>query len=124
MMVKIIQVIAWISGSLVLCFVAFLVWASLSNLNSDLCTPVEIKGNDHQTYADSGIINLISWNIGYCGLGKEMDFFYDGGTKTRCSIEQYQSYLNGVFNILASLKNIDFCLLQEVDLDSKRSYYT
>ena len=32
--------------------------------------------------ADS-VFSVISWNIGYGGLGKESDFFYDGGEQVR-----------------------------------------
>ena len=27
--------------------------------------------------------NVVTWNIGYAGLDREMDFFYDGGTRVR-----------------------------------------
>ena len=30
---------------------------------------------------DSLLVTLLTWNIGYAGLDREMDFFYDGGTK-------------------------------------------
>ena len=37
--------------------------------------------NHLSVLSDSAEISLLTWNIGYCGLDKEMDFFYDGGTK-------------------------------------------
>lgn len=68
--------------------------------------------------------SILSWNIGYCGLGKEQDFFYDGGYQVRPSHEEYQKYINGVFHSLSKFDYLDFILLQEVDINSKRSYYT
>ena len=32
--------------------------------------------------------SLLIWNIGYAGLDKQMDFFYDGGKKVRTSKDQ------------------------------------
>lgn len=67
-------------------------------------------------------VSFITWNIGYCGLGKEMDFFYEGGKAMRPGQDQYQLYLNGVFNHIASMDTVDFVLLQEVDFEAKRTY--
>lgn len=69
-------------------------------------------------------ITLITWNIGYAGLDKNMDFFYDGGKKVRPSITDYQNNLNFILNQLASFNYADFILLQEVDIFSKRSYFS
>ncbi len=67
-------------------------------------------------------LKLISWNIGYAGLGADMDFFYDGGTKTRCSKEQSDKNLGEIISQLQTFDDVDFILLQEVDFFSKRSY--
>lgn len=69
-------------------------------------------------------LSVISWNIGYCALGKEMDFFYDGGKSMRPDKELYKSYLNSVFGIVTSMDSVDFVLLQEVDFDAHRSFRT
>jgi endonuclease/exonuclease/phosphatase family metal-dependent hydrolase len=64
------------------------------------------------------------WNIGYCGLGKESDFFYDGGKMVRPSKEISEKNLQGVLKTVQEWKNdADFINLQEVDQDSKRSYH-
>ncbi|MDY0344213.1 MAG: hypothetical protein RBR28_11620 [Lentimicrobium sp.] len=76
------------------------------------CTPGTVKDT----------LSLISWNIGYAGLGKEMDFFYEGGTMTRPTKEQAQNYLKGILSRLSSFNNPDFLLLQEVDTLAHRSY--
>ncbi|HPG73322.1 MAG TPA: hypothetical protein PLM49_03460, partial [Bacteroidales bacterium] len=38
--------------------------------------------------ADNKVYQLMSWNIGYCGLDRDMDFFYDGGSMLRPEKEQ------------------------------------
>ena len=66
-------------------------------------------------------ITVVSWNIGYAGLGSDMDFFYDGGTQTRTSEKQTAENLSAISDWLQNSK-ADIIMLQEVDFDSKRSY--
>lgn len=67
--------------------------------------------------------SLISWNIGYCGLGRDMSFFYDGGDEVRTSKENVRENLHQVVKYLKEHQSADFILLQEVDTASRRSYY-
>ena len=67
-------------------------------------------------------LNIAIWNIGYCGLGQEMDFFYDGGKTVFGPIAWAQTNLKGISSEISSWQSQDFILLQEVDIDSKRSY--
>ena len=62
------------------------------------------------------------WNIGYGGLGENMDFFYDGGRMVRDTRENVQLNFDAILAYIGSRDTIDFFLLQEVDIDSKRSY--
>lgn len=71
---------------------------------------------------DSAVYSMLIWNIGYAGLGSEMDFFYEGGTTVRPSKEQNTRYFKGIIDFLAKNDTLDFILLQEVDFRSKRSY--
>lgn len=105
-------------------FGGFLGWATLSNYKPDAVESLPVKGEGLQIVAMGDTINLITWNIGYAGLGKEMDFFYEGGKRVRPSATEYQSYLNGVLRSLAMVDRPDFVLLQEIDRKAKRSYYT
>lgn len=83
---------------------------------------VALRGKNQQTLPDD-TLSFLTWNIGYCGLGKESDFFYDGG-KTVVSPRQWvDKNLEGAKKILAGAGKADFMLLQEVDINSKRSYY-
>ncbi len=67
-------------------------------------------------------LTLVSWNIGYGGLGKEMDFFMDGGKAAKPgSKDEVYRYLNGIRTTINGI-NPDIALLQEVDASSNRSY--
>lgn len=64
---------------------------------------------------------IFSWNIGYAGLSREMDFFYDGGKQTRISKEKTFRNIESISNFIRSIES-DIYLLQEVDISSKRSW--
>lgn len=67
-------------------------------------------------------ISVLTFNIGYAGLGKDEDFVLDGGTKSRPdSKEVVEGYLDGIKNLLTTHPS-DIYMLQEVDLSSRRSY--
>jgi endonuclease/exonuclease/phosphatase family metal-dependent hydrolase len=68
-------------------------------------------------------ITCLTWNIGYAGLGKEMDFFYDGGKRVRPEKDGSARYLSRISSTLERFDSADFILLQEVDLSAKRSYW-
>lgn len=74
------------------------------------------------TIDESDTYTVLIWNIGYAGLGAEMDFFYDGGKKVRDSKENVETNLTNIGALLEQNDWIDFVLLQEVDHKSKRSY--
>ena len=73
---------------------------------------------------DRDSFSLLSWNIGYAGLGCRSDFFYDGGRMTKPSREDFDQYWKGIQGQLSVLDSIDFIMLQEVDISSARSYRT
>ncbi len=65
-------------------------------------------------------LSLLTWNLGYGGMGKDMDFFMDGGTRQRPDEVEVRENLNGILTFLE--KDIDIFLLQEVDEESKRTW--
>lgn len=73
---------------------------------------------------DSSVYSLLTWNIGYAGLDKGMDFFKDGGTKVITPEENLQENISGIKDFIRNNDTVDFILLQEVDRNSKRSYRT
>lgn len=66
-------------------------------------------------------LSILCWNIGYGGLGDDMDFFYDGGTRVRTSRERTQANIQGIISEIRR-HNPDIILLQEVDECSRRTY--
>jgi len=71
---------------------------------------------------DPLILSLLTWNIGYAGLDKDMDFFKDGGTKVITPEDNCRENISAITDFLMNNDTVDFILLQEIDRDSKRSY--
>ncbi len=81
------------------------------------------KSDNPDTYPDWHEIDIMIWNIGYCGLSSEMDFFYDGGDQVRTSKANVIRNLENIIDQLKINDTLEFILLQEVDINSKRSYH-
>ncbi len=89
----------------------------------ELVAPEQPKSSikNPKQLTDSCFTFLI-WNLGYGGLGKEVDFFYDGGKMVTSPKEHVLKNNEGIKNFIAANSNIDFIMLQEVDKKSKRSW--
>jgi endonuclease/exonuclease/phosphatase family metal-dependent hydrolase len=74
-----------------------------------------------ESISDSTLSFLI-WNIGYGGLGKEVDYFYDGGKMVTSPEEHVKKNNKGIQKFLAAQQDVDFIMLQEADRNSKRSW--
>jgi endonuclease/exonuclease/phosphatase family metal-dependent hydrolase len=75
-----------------------------------------------ETLLSDSAFSFMIWNLGYGGLGKEVDFFYDGGKMVTSPQEHVLKNNEGMKKVFAEHKDIDFILLQEVDRNSKRSW--
>jgi len=120
----ILYILLWPLLAAVLTVALLLVFISVSDFRPKSIEPVKVKGDSFviPLPADSSL-TFYTWNIGYCGLGEQMDFFYEGGRRVRPSREEYQRYRDGVIYQMTTLFNKpDFILLQEVDSLAKRSY--
>ena len=102
-------------------FGVFLLYATISDYNPD--EQITLYESDAPDTLDCEMVReALTWNIGYAGLGDNMDFFYDGGTRVRDSKIRTRENLSQIQNILRQFDTISFILLQEVDQKSKRSY--
>jgi hypothetical protein len=74
-------------------FAILIGYATLTDYRPGISEVLPNLNSTPDTLPDSAAINLLIWNIGYCGLDKQMDFFYDGGTKVRTPEEQLRHNL-------------------------------
>lgn len=108
----------------VLVVASFLVFAMLMEFKPDSHTVLPARGNARSEVLNANEVTLLTWNIGYGGLGAEADFFYDGGKMMRPEKNMFEKYLEGITVYLTNPELADFILLQEVDQNARRSYYT
>lgn len=66
-------------------------------------------------------LTILSQNTGYCGLGRDSDFFMDGGTGVKPTKDQINTNVAGIGEQIEAVSP-DICFLQEVDSGSDRSY--
>ena len=91
--------------------------------------PEPVESLDFLTHSDEAAtipndaeLKILSWNVGYAGLGKDSDFFMDGGKNARSADQAtVQEYLAGISGLING-GEYDFVMLQEVDTDSSRTY--
>ncbi len=104
--------------------VLFIIYSIYKDYNPSKVETLTIKEPAKTSHAKpDSTFSFIIWNIGYAGLGAEMDFFYDGGKQTRAGQKLHRRYRKGIEKFLSANDSIDFILLQEVDRHSKRTYY-
>lgn len=84
---------------------------------------LEIERDADKAYVRQGReLSVLSWNIGYCGLGKDSDFFMDGGSSVASADQDtVLKYMFGVKEFLRD-RDPDLIMLQEVDTNSDRTY--
>lgn len=80
-----------------------------------------IPGDGGNRPACPDSLSILCWNIGYGGLGDNMDFFYDGGTRVRDTRERTEENLAAIVREIRK-HDADIILLQEVDECSRRTY--
>ena len=121
-MKKLLKVIAVIVLALILIIAAMLgVLSAAEYRPADVETVAADPGAE--ALLETGTeLTLVSWNCGYGALGDNADFFMDGGksvyTADRARVEKN---LDGIREALKSL-DPDLAVLQEVDVNSSRSY--
>ena len=103
------------------CLLGFLTWTEYKPPEVEDLSPRVLDASAAAPVPTEDL-TLLCWNIGYAGLGKEQDFFMDGGTGSRPgSAELVSRYLNGIADSIQA-QDADLVLLQEVDINSSRTY--
>ena len=110
---------------LVICFAALLLILTITEYKPEDVEEVTIEGEASAKAPVPGEpLTILTWNTGYGGLGDDADFFLDGGHHVRAE-KQDRVYEN----LEAMLQQVlaidpDIVLLQELDINSTRSYNT
>jgi endonuclease/exonuclease/phosphatase family metal-dependent hydrolase len=117
---KILLLIVLLPGVVLLILILYATITDYKPAQEEVVYKADVKAD---TLSLSKTYSLLIWNIGYAGLDRQMDFFYDGGKKVRTTKDQLDQNINCIEKFITGLDSVDFKLLQEVDISSKRSYH-
>lgn len=111
-----------------ICF--FVIYGTITDYNPKYSKNIYTTNRSSFKTINKDTLSLTSWNIGYAGLNKNSDFFYDSKNIISAKGKMVRPYYKeqvekNLFEIKATLTNhpSDFYLLQEIDIKSKRSYH-
>lgn len=122
-MKKFLRISGIMLGIIVLAFGTFLGYMTVVDYRPAPVEFVAIEGRGVTIPDSTDTFSFLIWNVGYSGLGAKSDFFFDGGVGVRADEATTDAYLNGIKEYIGQNAGTDFILLQEVDVDSKRSWY-
>lgn len=122
---RILKILAILIGVVVLAAAAMIGYLSITEYKpaaEEQVSVVQSGEGEKLSALDKSEFTVLTWNVGYCALGKESDFFMDGGDDVRPDSKSIVT--KNYAGILQAIRNIDpdFLMLQEVDSDSHRSY--
>lgn len=121
---KILLILGIAVGVILLALIGLIVFLSVTEYKpADRQTAEQIcVAKDAQLAGTT--LTVYTWNIGYAGLGKESDFFMDGGKMVNPpSQDTVEKNLAGIRAFIQE-NPADVWLLQEVDLNSARTKHT
>lgn len=122
-MKKVLKVILWVLLAIVVLAAALIAWLSITEYKPAPVEQLSVTAAPGSQPIDTAqTLEILSWNIGYAGLGEGSEFFMDGGkdvkSADRATVEKY---LSGIRDYIYS-DLPDFVMLQEVDVNSTRTY--
>ena len=124
---KVLKIILISVGSLLALLIAFvggfLIFASATTLKVKDKEEMPINGSVTNQINKDNPINLLTWNIGYGALDERQDCYWDGGKgvdgESKAVVEENVSAIKDKIKEI----NPDIFMVQEIDRNSKRSYY-
>ena len=116
--------LACIITLVMLVFCALLIWLTVDEYKPDAREPLTVAGSAGNRPAPGDTLRVLTLNTGYASLDATQDFFMDGGRGVRPPSSENARKNLGALTRFVGEADADIVLLQEVDRDSKRSYFT
>ena len=127
MVKKVFKIVLIVLGAVLLLAAGLILWLSVCEFKPADVTDVKVESNsqvrEFSPFLDQEL-TVISWNIGYAGLGEDSDFFMDGGENVSSADQDtVTASLLGIYKQLYTGDNqAGIYMLQEVDKNSARTY--
>lgn len=122
-MIKFFRILGIILLIPVAVFLFLILYATFTDYRPEKAELLKPEEQVKPEITDSSVFELLIWNLGYAGLDRNMDFFYDGGKQVRTSEEQVKTNFSAIKSYLADQDSVEIIMLQEIDVKSKRSYH-
>lgn len=121
-MKKALKILLCIIAFILIVAAGFVAYLSITEFKPEPIEKLEINNTSKNKLQPGQELDVLIWNIGYAGLGKDSDFFMDGGenvksadkTTVEMNLDAMASTVNGL--------QPDILMLQEVDINSSRTY--
>lgn len=120
---KIIKIVMVLVITILVLLIGFFLFLTITEFTSDTLESVIIQNNQNILPEIGKPISVLSMNIGYGSLDAKQDFFMDGGSGVRPRSEQIVKTNMREIKTFFQNMDTDVYFLQEVDIDSRRSYY-
>lgn len=119
---KALKIAVWVVLAVIASAIIFIGTLTVFEYRPAALEPIEIHNKQEGRVRIGNDYTMMTFNIGYAGLGKDEDFVMDGGKKGRPDSKPVvEGYFSGIQAILHDHPS-DFYCLQEVDRVSRRSY--
>lgn len=103
-------------------FIIYFLYISLSDYKPEEATILTIYNNQVKNITKDKPLKIATFNIGFAGLDKDRDLYEKGGNSYKAeSEEKVFENLESIVEIIDSM-DPDFFMIQELDIDSSRSY--
>ncbi len=124
---KILRITLGVIGLFLLYIIIVLIHGTITDYQPEEKISANMIGQATENIITDSTISLITWNIGFGGLGKETIFFYDldGSLTSSVPVTTPKKYFDknqAAIEEFVKINKSDFYLFQEVDTKAKRSY--
>lgn len=122
-MKKALKVVLWILLAILLAAAALVGWATIVEYRPEPTSTVPVSGKPTAEWRPGDTLTAVTWNLGYGALGDNATFFMDGGADVYTADKaRVTANMDAILTEMDSL-NADLFFLQEVDINSDRSYH-
>ena len=124
---KIFKIVGIVLLAVIVLAAALLIWLTATEYKPESKEDVSVtaaKDASAKTLSPGDSLSVLTWNVGYGGLGKGSEFFMDGGKGVRDADEDtVKSYVKGIYDTAYNGDGkADIHMFQEVDKNSHRTY--
>lgn len=108
---------------IILLFGIYFVYINFTDYKPDKISILPIYNNQVKNIPFNETLKVATFNVGFAGLDARQDSYEDGGKNSRAeNKEKVLKNLDGIVDVIDNI-NPDFFLIQELDIDSRRSFY-